>query len=415
LAIMGVMMGFMITIAEPGLLVMAEQVKDIPSTILVATVAAGVGVYLAIAFLRTVLNWPLKYILLGFYVFIFVLAFFIPEDFLPVAFDSGGATTGAMTVPFIMALGVAVARPSAKSDKFGLIAICSIGPIFTVMVLGLIYTPNGSHVVSLAIPSANYTNILWAEFMGTLPSYAWEISISLAPIVLLFTLLKFFAMKTLKIGAHQILNILVGILLTFAGLVAFLTGANVGFLPTGNLLGQSLVELDYNWVLIPIGMIMGFFMIAAEPAVHVLNKQVADVTCGSVSQKAMGLSLGVGVAIAIGLAMLRVLTHLPVMWVLLPGYVIAVGLSFFAPKDFTSIAFDAGGVASGPLTSAFLLPLAIGASTAMGGNIITDAFGLIALVALTPLITIQVLGLLYSYKARKTKIKCGEMVTRMYS
>lgn len=411
LAVMGLFMGFIITIAEPGLLVLAEQVTDIPSSILVATVAAGVGVYLAIAFFRTVFNWPLKYILFGFYAAVFILAFFVPESFLPVAFDAGGATTGAMTVPFIMALGVAVARTNAKSDNFGLIAICSIGPIITVMLLGLIYTPSGSSIVSFSVPEVENTNILWGQFMNTLPTYIWEVGISLAPIVLLFTTLEIFAMKTLKIQSKQKSNIIVGIFFTFGGLALFLTGANVGFVPMGNLLGRSLAEFRYNWLLIPIGMVIGFFMIAAEPAVHVLNKQVADVTNGAVSQKTMGLSLGIGVAIAIGVAMLRVLTHIPIIWVLLPGYVIAIGLSFFAPKDFTSIAFDAGGVASGPLTSAFLLPLAIGASTAVGGNVVTDAFGLIAMVALTPLITIQVLGLLYHYKVgtRMSKRLAGKL------
>jgi hypothetical protein len=404
MVIMGLIMGFMITIAEPGLIVMAEQVTDIPSFVLIVTVAAGVGTYLAIAFLRMVFNIPLRYILLGFYAFVFALAFFVPESFLPVAFDSGGATTGSMAVPFIMALGVAIARSSGKSEEsFGLIAICSIGPILTVMILGMIYTPTESHSVSFAIiPQMDDTEMLWAQFMATLPIYTWEVSLSLAPIVLLFVILKIFAMKfsifamkSWTVGIKQLAQIVMGILFTFGGLVLFLTGANVGFLPTGNLLGQQLSELQHNWVLIPISMAIGFFIIAAEPAVVVLNKQVAEVTHRAVSRKAMSLSLSIGVAIAVGLAMLRVLTHLPIMWILLPGYMLAIGLSFVVPKDFTSIAFDAGGVASGPLTSAFLLPLAIGASTAVGGNVIVDAFGIIAMVALTPLITIQALGLYY--------------------
>jgi hypothetical protein len=406
LIIMGIISGFIITIAEPGLIVLAEQVPGIPSLTLIVTVAAGVGVFLAVAFLRTVLHIPLRYILIVFYSILFALAVFVPSDFLPISFDSGGATTGSMTVPFIMALGAAVARSNGngKSDSFGLIAICSIGPIIAVMILGLIYTPTDSTTMFLVdIPSYDYVDMLLVEFLALLPIYIWDVSISLAPIVFLFVITKIFAMKlkifaskSWQVGAKQVVKIFLGIMFTFGGLVLFLVGANVGFLLMGNLLGESLAMLDNAWWLIPIGMILGFFVIMAEPAVQVLNKQVADITGGAISQKAMRLSLAVGVALAIGLSMLRVVTHMHIMWVLLPGYAVAIGLSFFVPKKFTSIAFDAGGVASGPLTSAFLLPLAIGASMALEGNVAADAFGLIAMVALTPLVTIQMLGLLHN-------------------
>jgi len=407
MVIMGLIMGFMITIAEPGLIVMAEQVADIPPFVLIVTIAAGVGVFLAIAFLRTVFNISLRVILFVFYAFLFAFAFFVPDTFLPMAFDSGGVTTGSMTVPFIMALGVAIARNNGKADSFGLIAICSIGPILTVMILGLLYTPAGEHFINFEIPQIGYTGILWAQFMGILPTYTWEVSLSLAPIVFLFLALKIFAMKlkifamkSWKVGARQVLEIFAGIVFTFGGLILFLTGANVGFLPAGNILGGQLSALEHNWLLLPISMIIGFFIIAAEPAVVVLNKQVADITQGAISRRAMNLSLAIGVAAAVGLSMLRVLTSLPIMWLLLPGYIIALGLSFIVPKEFTSIAFDAGGVASGPLTSAFLLPLAIGASAALDGNVVKDAFGIIAMVALTPLITIQILGFCYKIRSK---------------
>ena len=408
LIFMGLVSGFIITIAEPGLIVLAEQVPGIPSLTLIVTVAAGVGCFLAIAFLRTVLNVSLQHILIVSYGVLFALAVFVPGDFLPISFDSGGATTGAMTVPFIMALGAAVARNSGngKSDSFGLIAICSIGPIIAVMILGMIYTPIGGNTISIiSTPSYDYTDVLIAEFLAMLPIYIWDVSISLAPIVILFTItkifamkLKIFAVKSWQVGAKQAIKIFLGIIFTFGGLVLFLVGANVGFLLMGNLLGESLAVLDNTWWLIPIGMALGFFVITAEPAVQVLNKQVADITNGAISRKAMGMSLAIGVALAIGLSMLRVITHIHIMWVMLPGYVLAIGLSFFVPPKFTSIAFDAGGVASGPLTSAFLLPFAIGASMALGGNVAADAFGLIAMVALTPLITIQILGLIHGRK-----------------
>ena len=408
---MGLISGFIITIAEPGLIVLAQQVPGVPSLVLIVTVAAGVGVFLAVAFVRTVWGVQLRQMLMVFYGLLFLLAAFVPGDFLPIAFDSGGATTGSMTVPFIMALGVAVARnnSNSKSDAFGLIAICSIGPIIAVMVLGMIYNPSGDTVATLIhVPSYDYADMLLAEFLTMLPVYIWEVSISLAPIVFLFTATKLFAIKwktfiakSWRMGVRQAVKIFVGVLCTFGGLVLFLAGANVGFMVTGNLLGERLASLDNPWWLVPVGMVLGFLVITAEPAVQVLNKQVADITGGAVSRRSMGLSLAMGVALAIGLSMVRVLTHLPIMWVLLPGYALAVGLSFFVSGKFTSIAFDAGGVASGPLTSAFLLPLAIGASTALGGNVAADAFGLIALVALTPLITIQILGLLHRKKDAK--------------
>ncbi|MCL1846615.1 MAG: DUF1538 domain-containing protein [Coriobacteriia bacterium] len=405
LALMGLVLGFIITITEPGLLVLAELAAGIPSSILIVSVAAGVGAFLAIAFLREVLHLSFRLILLIGYSILFIVACFVPENFLPLAFDSGGATTGSMTVPFIIALGVGIAFINrdncSEDDNFGLIAICSIGPILTVMVLGLIYTPdNSSAEYAVYTATAAEHTALSTAYAGTLLKYTYETLLSLAPIVVVFLAFSVFAIKTPK---KKMIPILLGILATYVGLVLFLTGAHLGFFPVGNLLGHHLAGSDYRWALVIAGMVFGYFVIRAEPAVAVLNTQVADITRGVISQKAMKLSLSIGVALAIGIAMLRVLTGLPIMWVLLPGYIISVGLAFVTPKIFTSVAFDSGGVASGPLTSAFLLPLAIGASHTLGGNAVTDAFGLIAMVAMTPLITIQILGLYYVWKKKKVK------------
>ena len=408
LVIMAFILGFIITISEPGLQVLAEQVATIPTFILIGTVAAGVGIFLAIAFLRTVFQLPLRYILIGFYVSLFILAFFTPSEFLPIAFDSGGATTGAMTVPFIMALGLGISSVrsdgAAETDSFGLIGICSIGPILAVMFLGMIYSPEGSFL-PFYIPTIAHTDMLFAEFIRTMPQFLIEVLMALSPIAVIFLLFQALAFK---LPRQQVFRISVGLIYTFTGLVLFLTGSNVGFLPVGNLLGEYLATLSFNWILIPIAMVIGYFIIAAEPAVFVLNKQVAEVTDGAVSQKAMGLSLSIGVSLALGLSMMRVLTGISILWVLLPGYAMALILPFFVPKIFTSIAFDSGGVASGPLTSAFLLPLTMGASIALGGNVVLDAFGVIAMVALTPLITIQILGL-YSKVKDSTLAKTSDI------
>ena len=404
LALMGIALGFIITVTEPGLQVLAELSADIPTMTLIITVAAGVGVFLAAAFLREVLHIPYRYILLFCYFFLFLFAFFVPDSFLPVAFDSGGATTGAMTVPFIMALGVGIAvtqmDPNAKDDNFGLIGICSIGPILAVMILGMLYTPgdvSAEYAVYVPADAAGAPS-LWSAYAGTLLGYMWDMFVSLAPIIVFFMVFSFVAVKVQKKTMFRIGK---GLVYTFAGLVLFLTGANVGYFPAGNIIGQSLADAELSWILVLGGMVFGYFIIAAEPAVSVLNKQVYDITKGAVSQKAMKLSLSIGVALAIGVSMIRVVTGLPILWVLLPGYVLSVGLSFVVPKIFTSIAFDAGGVASGPLTSAFLLPLAIGASDTLGGHIVTDAFGLIAMVAMTPLVTIQIMGLYVTVKNRR--------------
>jgi hypothetical protein len=387
--------------------VLAELAVGIPNTILIITVAAGVGIFLAIAFLREVSHFKLKYLLLVFYAILFILSIFVPKDFLPIAFDSGGATTGSMTVPFIMALGIGITvnqkSKGSKDNKFGLIAICSIGPILTVMVLGMLYV-SGSDTAESAVGHILYvpgvTESILVKYLDALLRYLLETFILLAPIVIVFLIFKFIA---LKISLKTIVRILKGIFYTFAGLVLFLAGASVGFLPAGNIIGSHFAGSGSNWLLIVAGTVFGYFIISAEPAVVVLNKQVAKITNGLISYNAMKLSLSVGVALAVGVSMLRVVTGLHIMWILLPGYILSIGLSFIVPKIFTSIAFDSGGVASGPLTSAFLLPMAMGASASLGGNMVTDAFGLIAMVAMAPLITIQIMGLYFTVFGSRKK------------
>ena len=306
-----------------------------------------------------------------------------------------------MTVPFIMALGVGVASirsdKNAAQDSFGLVALCSVGPILAVLVLALVYPANGAYVPA-AVPEAADSRALWQLFSAGLPEYAGEVTVCLAPIAAFFTV---FQVVSWRLSRKKVLKILVGLLYTGVGLTLFLTGVNVGFLPAGAYLGRQIAGLSGNWLLVPIGMLMGWFIVQAEPAVHVLNVQVEEITAGAIPGKAMSTSLSVGVAVSIGLAMLRVLTGISIMWFLIPGYLAAIGLSFFVPKMFTAIAFDSGGVASGPMTATFLLPFAMGACEALGGSIVTDAFGVVAMVAMTPLLTIQALGLLYQQKLKK--------------
>ena len=398
------LLGFIITVSEPDLQVLASQVPSVPNLILILSVACGVGVFLVVSLLRMLFSIALPPLLVGCYAVVFLLAFFVPPEFLAVAFDSGGVTTGPMTVPFIMALGVGVASirsdENAKADSFGLVGLCSIGPIASVLLLGAIYKTQPAQAESEAAAAITNTVALGRDYLHAFPEYLKEVTLALLPIVVFFLI---FQVVSLRLRRLPFLRVMVGILYTYAGLVLFLTGVNVGFSPVGYALGAALTEGWKLWLLIPLAMLMGWFIINAEPAVHILNRQVEDLSAGAISAKAMGMSLSIAVSAAGGLAMLRVITGVSIMYFLVPGYFIALALSFFVPRTFTAIAFDSGGVASGPLTATFMLPFAMGACEALGGNVMTDAFGLVALVAMMPLITVQVMGAIYVIKSRRAE------------
>jgi len=404
LAVSVFIIGAVITIAEPDLQVLADQMPAIPSDLLVWTVAIGVGLCLTIAVLRILFKINLSLILMILYVVVILLSFLTPNDFVPVVFDSGGATTGPITVPFILALGVGLASvrsdKNASEDSFGLVAISSIGPILAVLLLGIFFRPTDASYSPIEFLNVTTTQDVMREFMWELPHYAKEVFISILPIALLFFI---FQLISRRYHHRQYLRMIVGLIYTYIGLVLFLTGVSIGFAPVGSLLGSELATSPFKWLLIPIGMLIGYFIVKAEPAIQVLNHQVDNVTGGAISATAMNASLSIGVAISVGLAMLRALTGLSIYWIIIPGYIIALLLSRFVPKLFIGIAFDSGGVASGPMTSTFLLPLCIGVSESLGGNIMADAFGVVALVALTPLIAVQIMGLVYKWKdARAT-------------
>jgi hypothetical protein len=403
-AVISMAMGIIVTVAEPDLTVLAEQVSAIPNMVLILTISIGVGFFLVIAVLRVMFGISLSMLLILFYVVMFAISAFTPADFLSMAFDSGGVTTGPITVPFIMSLGVGLASlrsdQNASSDSFGLVALCSVGPIIAVMVLGIFYRPDAAMIGEVVIPAVETTRDVVKEFLGEMPHQAWNVLLAVSPIVAVFIIFQAVTKRFKKI---QILRMSVGFLYAYIGLVLFFTGVEVGFVSVGHMFGAELSSGGFKWLLIPIGALCGYFIVTAEPAVHILNNQVQDVTNGLVSSKTMNLCLSIGVAVSVGLAMLRVITGISIYWIVIPGYIIALGLTFFVPKLFVGIAFDSGGVASGPMSTTFLLPFAMGASEALGGNIARDAFGIVALVAMTPLIAIQVQGLSYRLKLDKTK------------
>lgn len=398
------LVGIFITMSEPDLQVLAEQVPGIPNMTLIVAVAVGVGVFLVVAMLRMLFRIKLSYLLIGVYALVFLLAQFVPREFLSVAFDSGGVTTGPMTVPFIMALGVGVAAirsdSDAENDSFGLVALCSVGPILAVLILGIAYRAGTGEYIPVAIPEISDSKELSQMFLSSLPKYIKEVGIALCPILAFFLLFQF---TRLHLKKGELIKICVGLAYTYAGLVLFLTGVNVGFMPVGNYIGELIGSLPYNWIIIPIGMVIGYFIVAAEPAVHVLNRQVFTITAGAIPKKALSTSLSIGVSVSVGLAMLRIVTGLPILYLLIPGYLAAAVLTFFSPPLFTAIAFDSGGVASGPMTATFLLPLAMGTCSGVGGNVVVDAFGVVAMVAMTPLIAIQVLGVYYKQKSKEAE------------
>ena len=395
-------LGVVVTIAEPDLQVLAEQLPSVENMTLILAVAVGVGFFLVAAQVRMLLNIPLSYALLFFYILVFALSYFAPDTFVPAAFDSGGVTTGPITVPFIMALGIGLAArrsdKNSSSDSFGLIALCSIGPILAVMVLGLALPGVDAAYTPVVVPEVASTQQAAALFLEELPAYTAEVAVALLPILAIFAL---FQLAFRRFQRHQLGRILVGLVYTYLGLVLFLVGVNVGFLPAGATIGAGIASGGTEWMLVPIGALVGYFIVRAEPAVRVLARQVEEISNGSITQKSINHALSIGIALSVGLAMLRILTGLSIMWFLIPGYAVALIMTFFVPQMFTGVAFDSGGVASGPMTTTFLLPLAMGACEAVGGNVLTDAFGIVALVAMTPLCTIQALGLYGKLRARR--------------
>ena len=397
--------GVLITVSEPDLQVLAGQLSQtVKPNVLLFTVGAGVGVFLVVAFLRIFFKIKLKYILLLLYTAVFVLAFFVPENFVPLAFDSGGVTTGPMSVPFIIAIGTGVAAlrndSGAEEDGFGLTALCSVGPILAVMILGIIFHPETFEVTEYSAVAVADSKELFLLFGRSLPSYMKEVALALIPIVCFYFIFRIFGSKT---DRRAVIRIVIGLIYTYVGLVLFLVGVNVGFLPVGTFIGNKIGGLGYNWIIVPIGFIIGFFVVAAEPAVHVLTRQVFEITAGAIPKKALSFSLMIGVGISVALAMLRILLHLEILYFLIPVYFIALILMFLVPDIFTAIAFDSGGVASGAMAAGFIMPLALGLCRAVGGNVAAEGFGVVAFVAMTPLVTIQILGLIYKIKTRKIR------------
>jgi hypothetical protein len=390
--------GVVITIAEPDLQVLAELVPGIPNLALILTVAGGVGIFLLLAIFRILFRISLSKMLIACYIAAVALSFFSDARFVAVAFDSGGVTTGPITVPFILAMGLGVASIRAdresKQDSFGLVALCSIGPILAVLILGLFFAPPDGAYTLTEIPQIDTTRDATLEFAKNIPHYLKEVAGTGWPIL---AVLGVFQLFSRRYTAKRFMRVIIGLFYTFFGLLLFMTGVNVGFIPVGQSLGASIASSGLRWLLLPIGALVGYFIVAAEPAVLVLKRQIEEVSMGAIAAKSVQTYLSAGVAVSAAISMLRVLTGISIYWFLIPGFAISLALTFFVPKIFTGIAFDSGGVVTGPMTSTFLLPFAIGACQDPS-RIMTDAFGLVAMVAMTPLIALQIMGFIYKGK-----------------
>ena len=400
IAFISFIVGVIITVAEPDLKVLATQMTAIDSKAFIMCVGVGVGLFLALAAIRILFQLSLKAILTIFYGILLIFLCISASEMIPVAFDSGGVTTGPMSVPFILAMGLGFsasrAKHKSKEDSFGLVALCSIGPVLVVLIFGLLmnqdmnYTYNISkEITSFSILALNYAN----HILPTLK----EVIMSLLPILALFIIFAFLSKKVKK---KKVMQILTGLVITLLGLVLFFVGVNVGYMPIAYLLGIKMVT-SYKVFLVPLGIIIGFVIVKAEPAVSVLTEQIEKMTEGSIKRSVITTTIAIGVGAAVAISITRILTGISIFWFLFIGYLIAILLMIKCPKLFTMVAFDSGGAVSGPMTSSFLLPLMIGICYQVGGNVLTDAFGLVALVALSPLLTIQILGIIYNIKSKK--------------
>ncbi len=390
--------GIATTVAEPDLRVLADQLTSIPSNLLIIIISVGVGIYMLLSSLRSLYNLDLNMMLLISFIIIFGLMLFVPSDFIPIAFDSGGVTTGTISIPFIMTLGVGLTASRtdkrAKESSFGLVALCSTGPILMVMLMGIFF----NNVSDVNLSELVNTNFGYNTYLNQLLISLKDVLFSISPIIVILII---YQLITKEIGKLEMRKIILGIIVIIIGLTLFLMAANVGFMDMGYLIGEYMVNSNYSYLLVPIVMLLAFFIAVAEPAVKILVDKIEEITEGSISKKSMKLGLSLGVSLAAGMAMIRAFTGISFLYFAIPGYVLCLILMFFVPKTFTAIAFDSGGATGGTLTTTFLLPIAIGVCLANDGNILTDAFGLAALVSLIPIIMIQLIGILYKVKNKK--------------
>ncbi|NLL00174.1 MAG: DUF1538 domain-containing protein, partial [Clostridiales bacterium] len=402
IAILSCLLGFLITVAEPDLLILGDQVEgasggSLGSSIIVYMVSLGVGVMVSLGVFRLLRDRPLNKFMAITYGIILVLAFLVSEEFLAIAFDASGATTGALTTPFVLALSLGLSNvkggKNAEENSFGLVGIMSSGPILAVMLLSII-----SRQKNIQGDAGEYIfqEGVLGPILEAIPHLFIESLIALLPITILFFIFNF---ARFRIKKGEIVGIIKGLTFTLLGLVIFLTAVNSGFMDMGRVLGMEIAKMNKG-LLIGIGFVLGLIVVLVEPAVHVLGEQIEEVTGGHIPVNLIRMTLSLGVGTAIALSMVRIVVPEVKLWYfLLPGFAIAILLSFKSNPIFVGIAYDAGGVASGPMTATFVLAFAQGAATSIEtANVLVDGFGVIAMVAMAPVLSIMILGTIFQRK-----------------
>ena len=408
--LLGLVLGFLISIAEPDLHIVANQVAQVSGGLIskmsiVLVVSVGIAIMLAVGLARIMYNIPLYMVLTVLYAVILVMTFFVSQDFIAISFDASGATTGALTGPFVLALALGTSKlkkdsKASEKDSFGLVAIVSTGAIIAVMLMSII---KNTGKISGSLPTAELSGDIGQRFIDVFLETVPEVATALFPVIFLFFVFNF---VMLKLNRRELRRIIVGVFFTFSGLVVFLVGVNAGFMQIGSIIGESVANSGN--LLYPVGLafVLGFVTILAEPAVYVLTHQIEEVTSGYVKRTLVLATLAIGVGVAVALAVLRIMLPQLQLWqFLLPGYLIATVLMYIAPKLFVGIAYDSGGVASGPMTATFILAYTQGIANATPtADVFSDGFGVIAMVAMTPLIALQLLGILFKIKSKKDGI-----------
>ena len=396
--IFGLVFGFVTTIAEPDAQVLIAQITSfnpfLSTWLILSLFGIGAGLFVSFALFRVLKKVPLKYCLLVLYAIIFILAIFAPSEYLGFSFDAGSVATGTITAPFLLSLVIgicSVRSGSTKDDNFGAVAIVSTGPIIAVLILGIIAGP---------MASAGVETEAAVGFVPILVENIKDVSIALSPLLVIFILLQIFI---LKLPLRQAIKALVGFLISYVGLICFLTGVFYGFSPMGTFVGENLAGLG-TWLILLLGAVLGFLIVFTEPSILVLAGEVEDVTSTLLKKWVIYLALGIGIAISVTIGLVHVVYNVNLWYIILPVMAVAILLSFVIPPIFTGIAFDSGGIASGTMTVAFILPICTGLSGVInGGNVLTEAFGLAGIVASVPILTIEILGLIYMVMNKKNR------------
>jgi len=410
----GLLFGLLATVAEPALAVLARQthmIMDVVNeTAFVWVMSIGIGIFVGLALYRIMKDLNIKILFAALYIIVFGMVFFVPEQFVALSFDGSGATTGDVSVPFILALGLGISGTMTKSktneDTFGIIGLASVGPILALFVYGIVL----KIVHGGELPAAGVYNPGAAESLREIVfSNMGGVALALLPVLIVFLP---FQIRLIKLPRREFAGVLLGSVAVYAGLLIFLSGIDYGFAFAGKYIGEVFLDAArpgwFQWLLLPVGFVLGVAITLSEPAVSVLGEQLEEITNGHINKNTIRLTLALGIGVAALLSMVKILTQINILWFLIPLYAASLLMLKYTSKLFVGLAFDSGGVTGGALTSAFLTPLTLGVAQAVAAaagpdaqSILTNGFGIIAFISVTPLIAVQALGIIYEARARK--------------